>query len=164
MKEIWKDIPGYEGLYEVSNLARYRKYSTKRIHAINSNRDGYMVAWLTKNSSRIGTGIHRLVALAFIPNPNNYKEINHIDGDKSNNSISNLEWCTRSENIRHAFDTGLKPGKKGEDNGRSKLSNEDIIEIRKLKNKLGAPTVGEMFSVSTGLIYHIWHGRSWKHI
>lgn len=80
------------------------------------HRDGYEQLSINGKSFLI----HRLVAQAYIPNPNNYREINHIDGNKLNNNVSNLEWCSRSHNVKHAFDTGLKRNKKGAENPLSK--------------------------------------------
>ena len=111
MKEIWKDIAGYDGLYQVSNLGRvkslprYRNaihpYITReRILSPRKTKNGYVKVLLSGDTHRQYL-IHRLVAEAFIPNPNNYGEINHKDEDKSNNAVNNLEWCTRSYNIRY---------------------------------------------------------------
>jgi hypothetical protein len=80
--------------------------------------------------------LHRLMALAFLPNPKNLPQINHIDGDKENYSIDNLEWCDQSHNIRHAYDMGLKVGIKGSKNGRAKLTESLVISIRK-RRKMG---------------------------
>ena len=108
MEEIWKDIEGYEGLYQVSNLGRIKsldrymnnKYGTKTLKKgkilINSiiKRTGYLRVSLAKNGTFISKQVHRLVANAFLPNPNNYPIINHKDENKQNNNVNNLEWCT----------------------------------------------------------------------
>ncbi|UUW40520.1 homing endonuclease [Enterococcus phage vB_Efm_LG62] len=106
MKELWKDIKGYEGLYQVSNLGRVKrlkgKYiSTERILKPTKHTTGYLRVKLCKNNVRFNKKIHRLVAEAFIPNPENKPQVNHIDEDKTNNIISNLEWMTAKENINH---------------------------------------------------------------
>lgn len=103
--EVWKDIKGYEGIYQVSNYSRVRSFrkGTDRIMAQTSGTWGYLVVNIDKTPKLV----HRLVAEAFIPNPENKIEVNHINGDKFDNLISNLEWATPSENIRHAIATGL---------------------------------------------------------
>ena len=107
MQEIWKDIDGYNGRYKVSNLGRVksfaRPYKTNdgKLLSAASTR-GYMYVCLTaKNGKQKSEPIHRLVAKAFVPNPNNYKEINHKDEDKSNNTATILEWCTREYNMSY---------------------------------------------------------------
>lgn len=101
LKEVWKDIEGYEGRYQVSNLGRVKRVITGRILKSGKNRGGYLYVNLCKNGKYKTHKIHRQVAQAFIPNPENKPEINHIDEDKSNNVISNLEWSTRKENVNH---------------------------------------------------------------
>lgn len=98
MIEEWKDISGYEGLYEVSNLGRVRR-NGKILKPLKDS--GYLRAHLSKNGIAKKVLIHRLVAFAFIPNPNNYPEINHKDEDKTNNTVENLEWCSREYNINY---------------------------------------------------------------
>lgn len=106
MKEIWKDIEGYEGLYQVSNLGRVKrlkgKYMSKeRILKPCENNTGYLQVHLCKNSKSKFYKVHRLVALAFIQNPENKQQVNHIDETKLNNVVSNLEWVTAKENNNH---------------------------------------------------------------
>ena len=115
MEEVWKDIKGYEGLYQISNLGnvkslpKYRvKYGYGEIILKQSiSRNGYKIVGLSKNNKYKTVYIHRLVAEAFIPNPKNKLEINHIDGNKQNNFVGNLEWNTRKENGKHAWKMGL---------------------------------------------------------
>lgn len=120
MQEIWKDAHNFEGLYQVSNLGRI-KNSKGLIMKQRISKDGYVRIALFKNGKYKVTYVHILVAIAFIPNPHNKKEVNHIDANKSNNVVTNLEWVTRSENHYHAVKMGLKPicptiGKHGKDN------------------------------------------------
>ena len=134
-KEIWKDIPNYEGLYQVSNLGRIKSLQrkqycpkTNKINIIKKERilkqhnsKGYNFVILYKNNNIKNNLVHRLVANAFIDNFKNYSYINHIDGNKSNNKVENLEWCTASENTKHAYKNGLSKAKKGKENIKSKI-------------------------------------------
>lgn len=108
--EIWKDIKGYEGLYQVSNLGRVRRQS-KLLH-LNTNTYGYKHVTLSKGNAQKTALVHRLVASAFIENPLGLPQINHKDGDKSNNAVSNLEWVTPKENNCHAINSNLRKTKK----------------------------------------------------
>lgn len=101
MKEEFRPIKGYEGLYEVSNLGNVRNVKTGRILKSFDNKRGYLTIRLSKNGKSSKFYIHRLVAEAFISNPNNYPVINHKDEIKTNNSIDNLEWCTQKYNINY---------------------------------------------------------------
>lgn len=113
MQEIWKPIKDFEGLYEVSNMGNVRSLNYRctgeiKILKLCKDKDGYMVVNLYKNKKLYRKSVHRLVAATFIPNIDNKPQVNHIDGDKTNNRVSNLEWCTNSENQHHAWATGLK--------------------------------------------------------
>lgn len=138
MEEIWKDIQGYEGLYQISNLGNVKslhygakanhpnwKSQTERIIKQRIATSGYCRVELYKPQSRKCFYVHRLVALTFIPNPENKSEVNHIDGNKLNNCVENLEWNTKSENISHSFASGLHvspmKGRKGAKSPCSKL-------------------------------------------
>ena len=116
--EIFRDIEGYDGLYQVSNLGNiksYHKYKEGKILRPAIHWKGYGIVVLTGNI-RKNCWVHRLVAKAFIPNPENKKEVNHINGIKNDNQLENLEWATSSENMKHAFRTGLAKERKGKDN------------------------------------------------
>ena len=116
MCEVWKDVVGFEGLYQVSNFGRVKSLAKK---AGKSSRDeriktpiiccsGYAKVNTCKNNDQKQISIHRLVAEAFIPNPENKPCVNHIDGNKLNNHVDNLEWCTQKENVQHAIEHGLR--------------------------------------------------------
>ena len=98
MKEIWKDVVGHEGDYEVSNLGRVWSNKTNKILKPHYNKLGYARLILRKDNKSIGASPHRLVAIAFIPNPHNLPEVNHKDENPSNNRLDNLEWCTKKYN------------------------------------------------------------------
>lgn len=108
--EIWRDIPKSNGMYKISNFGRVKSLKGKKEKIIkpNKNRGGYLKIGLILNTGRKHISIHRLVASAFISNPNNLPEVNHIDGNKLNNNIKNLEWVTRKENSLHAYKIGLR--------------------------------------------------------
>lgn len=101
MEEILKDVKDYEGFYQVSNFGRVKRVTTDRILKSNMTSKGYLLVKLCKNSIKSNKRIHRLVAEAFIPNSENKPYINHIDEDKTNNHVSNLEWVTAKENSNH---------------------------------------------------------------
>lgn len=105
MIEEWKDIKGYEGLYQVSNLGRVFGIKRQRFLNIVYDRNGYSKVKLTKNGIGKLLSVHRIVAINFIDNEYNKEEVNHIDEDKTNNMVSNLEWCTRKENVNHGTRT-----------------------------------------------------------
>lgn len=130
MKEIWKDIPNYEGMYQISNFGNVRSldrviyankgnpkrnmFSKGKILINHVSNTGYYRAKLCKNQKRKMFFVHRLVAEAFIPNPENKPQVNHIDGNRLNNHVENLEWATMSENVLHAYNTGLNYGLRGD--------------------------------------------------
>lgn len=101
MKELWKDIKDYEGIYQVSNLGRVKRVATGRVLKGCKDKYGYLRVDLCKNGKHKNHKIHRLVAQAFIPNTENKLEVNHIDENKTNNTVSNLEWMTAKENSNH---------------------------------------------------------------
>lgn len=127
--EIWKDIKGFEGRYQVSNMGRVKTLKGETwIKPAHLNHWGYprVQFRISKTSKSKNYAVHRLVAQAFIPNPDGKPEVNHKNGIKTDNRVANLEWCTPAENTRHAVATGLKVGKpntwtvKGGHNARSK--------------------------------------------
>jgi hypothetical protein len=166
--EVWKDIPEYEGLYQISNLGRVKSFQRNRELILKSfkNRYGYHQVDLSKNKKGKSYTNHRLVMLTFkLDVKSYYDEVNHIDGNKENNHIDNLEWCTRSENIQHAYDNELRTSK-GENNARSKLTEIQVKKIRFYgKNQIfNQSDLSKMFNVNTRSISNIILNKSWKHV
>ena len=153
MKEEWKDVEGYEGLYKVSNLGRVYGVKFKRIRIPQEDRLGYLRVDLWKaNKSKVHY-VHRLVAQHFISKIADADEVNHIDGNKHNNIVSNLEWVSRDNNMKHAGRTELL---------NSKLSNKDVLEIRELYNKgiYRQYELANIYNVSRPLIHAIVKNKS----
>ena len=148
MEEVWKEVEGYEGIYEVSSKGRFRsldryvEYSDgrkpvfKKGRLINGNltTDGYIRIKLNKNGKTKSMGLHRLVAIAFIPCDNkNEMEVNHIDCNRTNNCVENLEWVSHLENVKHSANKGhYSKSKLGSKNGRANYSEEDVKLMREL--------------------------------
>jgi len=171
----WRNIKGYEGLYMVSDCGEIKSlnrtvkfpkgkcaYRVKEKILKHILCKGYHKVNLYKNSKPKIFPVHRLVVIAFIPNTENKPQVNHIDGDKDNNNLSNLEWCTSSENIKHAFDTGLKINATGENSIISKISNNEIEIIRSLakEKKYTQEYIGRIFGVSRLYVCKVHNGYS----
>lgn len=181
--EVWKDIKGYEGLYQVSSTGKVKSFDRiieqigkgglpfKRIYKGKTlgtkYSNGYFMVTLVKDRKSTPISIHRLVCLSFLPNAESFPQVNHKNGIKTDNRIENLEWCTPTFNNKHAHSTGLnKSGyKNGELHKNAKLKN---MEVRKIKMGLacGIATreLASLFSVSVPTISMISKGNSWKTI
>lgn len=165
-EENWKWIEGYEGHYKISNFGRVFSVksniflSVKRI-----TKDGYNYVALSKDNKPKEMKTHRLVATYFIPNPDNKETVNHIDGNKLNNHVDNLEWCTRHENMQHAYKLGLKKMHRGHEHASSKLTPEQIKEIRATykpyKKGCSALALGKKYGVHNSTILRIVKNESY---
>ena len=169
MAEIYRDIPNYEGYYQVSDKGNVRsvdriiKYTNGRTKTLKStpiktrvSKTGYAVVLLNKNNTKKSLLVHRLVAIAFIPNLTNQLEVNHLNGLKTDNRVENLEWCFRKHNVSHAYATALQ---------KSKLNKNQVSEIKQLIMKgLSQRAVGRMFGVSHTNIQLINNGVIWGEI
>ena len=164
--EVFTDIPGYEG-YQVSNHGRVKNSKTSKILKPYLTR-GYLRVSLYNESGRKCKLVHRLVAEAFIPNPQNKSEVNHINGCKTDANACNLEWATASENMYHAHSNGLraKIDTQGEKNRLSKLTEFQVMQIKRLlaDGKSTQKTIGSQFNVSRETISSIKSGRRWQEI
>jgi len=197
MNEIWKDIKEYEGLYQVSSLGKIRRIrfinnivnkpqvrilSTRKIDNL-----GYPTVCLCKNNHTKYKRVHRIVAETFILNPLNLPCVNHKDGNKTNNNVDNLEWCTHSYNTKHALKNGLinaekrhkasqknikKAQKKsrvlniGETNPSAVLKENDILEIRNIysNKKMSSKQLAKKYNVHITTIQRIISKKTWAHV
>jgi hypothetical protein len=166
--EEWRDVVGWEGLYQVSNLGRVaglrerRDISRRRILKPVLKNAGYWQVSLQLGPEKKGCTIHRLVACAFLGSPEDRRQVNHKDGDKQNNALENLEWVTCSENMSHAAALGLVNYAVGVRNPQHKLTEDQVREIRSLRGVLSQRTLGARFGVSNTTIRRIQHGQMWK--
>lgn len=163
MKEIWKTIDGFNN-YLISNQGKVINLKSNNIKKCSKDKIGYIHIILFNRNKRKVFYIHRLVAQAFIPNPDNKPQVNHIDGNKLNNNLINLEWCTHSENMKHAFKSGLHSFK-GERNNLSKLSEKQVLAIHGLYlSGMTLITLSKIYNVSMGCIKGIVYGYNWKYL
>lgn len=162
-KEIWKDIPNYEGLYQVSSMGRLISTKTNKLLKPRI-RKGYVKYVLCKDRIRSDKGAHQWVMISFVPNTKNLKCINHKNGIKTDNRVENLEWCDQRQNIVHAYDTGLSVGMKGGDHPLAKLTINDVNEIRMIGESVSSRKLGSIYGVSKTQILYVRNHKSWSHI
>lgn len=180
----WYDGVDYSWRFEVSTWGRIRNAKTKRIYALHSGTNEYLQICTSVNGKNKNIRVHRCVAETFIPNPCHLEIVNHIDGNKRNNEVTNLEWCSREDNYEHAFDMELispiqtwrfasdsQHGQfRGSNNGMSKLTEEDVRYIREnyipkgRGQKCNRQQLADYFGVSAGLISRIIKNQIWTHI
>ena len=159
---MWKTIPAFGGRYEASEFGEIRHSLSKNIRKARLNKFGYLQLNFSRND---GTGksdtilVHRLIAKTFIPNPKNLPEVNHIDGNKQNNRVNNLEWCSVAYNTKYSFVLGLQKPKRGEDSPAAKFTNEQAMKIRQLYSEgLSQQKIADIFNVSQSTIGRIVRG------
>ncbi len=166
-----KQIKNFEHYYVDENGNVYSKKTgkLKKLSLILTHY-GYYEVQLSSSLNKLRAKVHRLVAECFIPNPNNLPQVNHLDGDKLNNHVSNLEWCTPKDNLKHARENGLNnskpiPNGRGEKNSRSKLTESLVLEIRKKASKsITHKQLGIDYGVAESTISGIVSRIRWKHI
>ena len=174
--EVWKDIPGYEGLYQISSLGKVKSLPRKswngfvfinRKERILKNvltTTGYFSVSLYRNDNKKFNQVHRLVLLAFIGKSE--LDVNHKNGIKTDNRIENLEYLTRADNQKHAYLTGLKPPLKGERNPNSKLTEKTVLEIRRLyeSGKYRCSELAKMYKIGWTTVHEIVTNKRWSHL
>lgn len=165
--EIWKDIKGFEGSYEINRNGEVRriKRKVKGYSYLKSTvmKIGYCIYAFSVKGKVTKHYMHRLVAEHFIENPEGYNYVNHLNGIKTDNRVENLEWCTQSRNIQHSFDTGLQPN--GEKHHAcTRLTEEDAKMIKYGYPDLGDRAVAKIYSIHHAHVYYIRKGKTWKHI
>jgi len=167
MKEIYKDIKGHEGRYQVSNYGNVKSYyKNGKILKMKpfSDSQGYKRVELKDK----GHMVHRLVASAFLGDIPEGHEVNHLDCNTGNNNLDNLEICTPSENMKHAYKMGVVkiPDNSGGKNGMAKLTKKDVLQIREMyDNKVSAKEIHKLFpNIKLPTIYTIGCRRSWKSV
>lgn len=160
--EIWKDVSGYEGLYEVSNKGRVRR-TIKRLLKPRKDR-GYVRLHFSKDGNSKNVSVHQIVLKAFGPPQQPGQVVNHKNGRKQDNRIENLEWVTIAENIRHR-DEVLGTGPQGTGNGQAILTEDDVREIRQLRREgMTCRSISLRYPVGRGAINHVVNRISWKHV
>lgn len=170
-KEVWKDVKGYEGKYQVSNLGRvkslnYHRSGKERLLSLAHDKDGYLYVCFHKNGKQKLYKVHRLVAIAFIPNPDNLPCVNHKDENPSNNRVENLEWCTQKYNINYGTRTKRM----------SKAQSKPVICITTKRIFKSFVEASKYYKVDKGNICHCCKGEQksagkykgqklvWKHL
>lgn len=170
MREVFEDLKGYEDSYQISDSGRIftkRRLVGNQIYygrelVPQVTRDGYLKITLCKEGICKKFYLHRLVAIQFINNNYNLPQVNHKDGNKLNNSVSNLEWCTKEYNQNHAVRTKLM--QRGQERPSAKLTENQVLEIYKLKGILRAQDIADQYGVSKNTINCILRGSKWKYL
>ena len=175
--EVWLDIKGYEGHYQVSSIGRVKSLARvveSRKGIFGNKKEKFLLDWdcgkgyrkvkLCKEAIEKSIRVHRLVAETFLDNPYLKLEVNHINGIKDDNRVENLEWATGSENTIHALNNKLKISQKGSEHGMSKLTEKDVLEIRKIGRSKGLKEVSKIYKVSESLISNVLLNKIWNHV
>jgi hypothetical protein len=169
--EEWRAAPGLDGWYEVSNLGRVRRVRFVRRHnerglPIKSwvDRSGYVSVVIRIGLRQTSRKVHSMVARAFLGDPEPGHEVNHIDGDKTHVCARNLEWVTRSQNMRHAYALGLNVPRQGEAHWKAKLTPSDVQTIRALRGHMRQADIGRQYGITQAQVSEIQLRKTWRHL
>lgn len=163
----WRVPPGYDNLYQVSKAGEVKNVKSGRLLKPQLDIDGYKRVMILRNGKRTFAKIARLVALSFLKNKNNKPEVNHKDGNKTNDCITNLEWVTAKENTAHALHNKLRKPKCGIEHANSKLTNMQVAEIKSVSNLIKHGDIirlAKHYHVTRERIRSIIRDKAWKHI
>lgn len=160
---IWKQIDDLQ--YEVNQFGDVRHIKTQKIRKIGIAPQGYKrFDYWRKDGSRKNMSCHRAVANAFVPLVEGKHYVNHIDSNRANNYYKNLEWCTTSENVKHGYKSGLAIPINGEHNGRHKLTQNQIINIRHAKGAVSQTLLAKLYNIDQSHVSYILNRKYWRHI
>jgi hypothetical protein len=168
--EVWCDVVGYEGIYQISNLGRLKSLPridcrgqrrSERMLKQSFDSDKYLIVSLFNKRVGLTQKAHRLTAIAFIKNTHSLPQVNHINGIKTDNRAENLEWCNGRHNTHHAINIGIR-NLNGENNGCAKLKDGDVLSI--LHSNISNNRLAERYRVSKSTIYRIKRGSGWRHL
>lgn len=161
--EEWRNIEGYDD-YQVSNFGRVKSFKQGKNFILKPRigHDGYLLIGIYQQGKQVWRKIHRVVAENFILNLDNKPQINHIDGCRLNNYVSNLEWCTASENTRHAYELGLAKSVQGEENYQASATNEIATYIRDNPERLSQSALAKKFGMTKSSVSLIQIGKTYK--
>lgn len=168
MQEIWKNINGFKENYQVSSFGRIRNIKkinskNKGVLKLSTVKHGYNTVVIPMICGKYNmVNVHRIVALTFIPNPENKKTVNHINGIKTDNMVENLEWATYSENNKAAYKTGLNVVKIGQNHQKAILTNKEVLEIREKRKYKTLKELGVEYNIHFTSIHYIVKGKTWK--
>lgn len=161
----WKQIKEFEEYYEVNDLGQVRRIGQISNRKKQITHKGYHKVFLYGGGKRLHCFVHRLVAIAFISNPENKPNINHKNGIKTDNRINNLEWCTTAENNQHAKEMKLYKPLHGSKHGMSALTEEIVLKIREhAKEGMTHKSIADFYGVTPSTIRMVIIGKSWKHV